>query len=140
MKKSFLFLLTSYQGIGYILYVESRKRCPIKTLFPQNAINSNQGGVLGRRKTSNFLLSWKTISRRSRNALTETQILPAKFWHLPRHWQNRRQRQIKALVLLNTVRGTAPTRIKTIRSNLTMNHFLESVNMTGIPLHVFGGV
>lgn len=140
MKKSFLFLLTSYQGIGYILYVESRKQWQIKTLSPQSATNLNQGGVLGKQKTSNFQLSWKMTSRRSLNALTEIQTLPVRFWPLPRHWQNRRQRQIKALVPCSAARGTAPTRIKTIRSNLTMNHFLESVNMTGISLHVFGGV
>lgn len=137
MKKSFLSLLTSYQGIGYILYVESRKQWQIKTLSPQGATNLNQGGVLGKQKTSNFQLSWKMTSRRSRNALIKIPVLLVRFWLLLRHWQKRRQ--IKALVLLNTVRGTAPTHIST-RSNLTMNQFSFPVNGTGVPLHAFGGV
>ena len=137
MKKSFLFLLTSYQGIGYILYVESRKQWQIKTLSPQSATNLNQGGVLGKQKTSNFQLSWKMTSRRSRNALTKIQTLPVRFWLLPRHWRNRRQ--IQALVPCSAVRVTAPTHIST-RSNLTMNQFSFPVNGTGVPLHAFGGV
>lgn len=140
MKKSFLSLFTSYQGIGYILYVESRKQWQTRTLSPRSATNLNQGGVLGKQKTSNSLLSWKTISKRSRNALTEIQTLPVKSWHLLRHWQNKQQRQIKALVLLNTAEGQPLPFLKLLRSNSTMNYFLESVNGTGVPLHVFGGV
>lgn len=140
MKKSFLSLFTSYQGIGYISCIESKKRCPIKTLSLQSATNLSQGGVLEKQRTLNFQLFWKMTLRRSRSALTKIQTLPVRSWPLPRHWQNRRQRQIKALVLLNTVRGTAPTQIKTIRSAIIMNYFSFPVNGTSVLLHVFGGV
>lgn len=103
MKKSFLFLLTSYQGIRYIEYVELQNQWQTKTLFPQNATNLSPGGDLGKRKTSNFQSSWKATSKRSRNALIRIPVLPVRFWHLPKHWQNKRQ--IKALVLLNTAEG-----------------------------------
>ena len=138
MKKSFLFLLTSYQGIRYIEYVESKNQWQIKTLFPQNAINLNQGGVLGKPKTLNFPLLSKTISRRSRNALIKIPVSPIKFWLLPKHWQNRQK--IKALVLLNTVEGQPLPFLKSLRSNLTMNHFSIFVNGTSALLHAHGGV
>ena len=138
MKKSFLFLLTSYQGIRYIKYVELRNRWQIKTLSLRNATNSNQGGVLGRQKTSSFPLFWKPTSRRSPNALIKILLLPVKCWLLPRYWQNRRQ--IKALVLLNTVEGQPLPFLKSLRSNLTMNHFSIFVNGTSALLHAHGGV
>ncbi len=138
MKKSSLFLLTSYQGIRYIKCVELQKRWQIKTLSLLNATNSNQGGGLGRLKTSNFQLFWNQISRRSRNALIKIPVLPAKFWPLPKHWQKRQQ--IKALVLLNTVEGQPLPFLKSLRSNLTMNHFSIFVNKTSVLLHAHGGV
>lgn len=138
MKKSFLFLSTSYQGITYIKYVKLQKQWQIKTLFPQNAINSSQGGVLERRKTSNFPLFWKATSRRSRNVLIKTLPLPVRFWPLLKHWQNKRQ--IKALVLLNTAEGQPLPSLKPLRSIIIMNHFLLSVKWTGGLLHAQGGV
>jgi len=139
MKKSFLFLLTSYQGIRYIKCVELKKRWQIKTLSLRNATNSNQGGVLEKPKTSSFQLFWKPTSRRSRNALIKIPVSPIKFWLLPKHWQNKQQ-QIKALVLLNTVEGQPLPFLKSLRSNLTMNHFSIFVNGTSALLHAHGGV
>jgi hypothetical protein len=138
MKKSFLFLLTSYQGIRYIEYVESKNQWQTKTLSLRNATNSNQGGVLGRQKTSSFQLFWKPTSRRSRNALIKIPVSPIKFWLLPKHWQNRQK--IKALVLLNTAEGQPLPFLKSLRSNLTMNHFSIFVNKTSALLHAHGGV
>jgi len=138
MKKSSLFLLTSYQGIRYIKCVELRNRWQIKTLSLRNATNSNQGGVLGRQKTSSFQLFWKLTSRRSPNALIKIPVLPVKCWLLPRYWQNRQK--IKALVLLNTAEGQPLPFLKSLRSNLTMNHFSIFVNKTSALLHAHGGV
>jgi len=138
MKKSFLFLLTSYQGIRYIKYVELRNRWQIKTLSLRNATNSNQGGVLGRQKTSSFPLFWKPTSRRSPNALIKIPVSPIKFWLLPKHWQNRQK--IKALVLCSAAEGQPLPFLKSLRSNLTMNHFSIFVNGTSALLHAHGGV
>ena len=138
MKKSFLLLLTSYQGIRYIKCVELKKRWQIKTLSLRNATNSNQGGGLGRLRTSNFQLFWNPTSKRSRNALIKIPVSPIKFWPLPKHWQNRQK--IKALVLLNTVEGQPLPFLKSLRSNLTMNHFSIFVNGTSALLHAHGGV
>jgi hypothetical protein len=138
MKKSFLFLLTSYQGIRYIKYVELRNRWQIKTLSLRNATNSNQGGVLGRLRTSNFQLFWNPTSRRSPNALIKIPVSPIKFWLLPKHWQNRQK--IKALVLCSAAEGQPLPFLKSLRSNLTMNHFSIFVNGTSALLHAHGGV
>ncbi|MEY2910701.1 MAG: hypothetical protein RLZZ184_10 [Cyanobacteriota bacterium] len=138
MKKSFLLLLTSYQGIQYIKYVESRNRWQIKTLSHQSATNSNQGGALEKPRTLNFQLSWNLILRRSRNALIKILQLPIKCWPLLKHWQNRKQ--IKALVLCSAAEGQPLPFLKSLRSNLTMNHFLIFVNKTSVLLHAHGGV
>lgn len=138
MKKSFLLLLTSYQGIRYIEYVELQNQWQTKTLFPQNATNLSPGGDLGKRKTSNFQSSWKATSKRSRNALIRTLPLPVKCWHSPKHWQNKRQ--IKALVLCSAAEGQPLPFLKLLRSIIIMDHFLESVNGTGGLLHAQGGV
>lgn len=138
MKKSSLSLFTSYQGIGYISCIESKKRCPIKTLSLQSATNLSQGGVLERQRTLNFQLFWKMTLRRSRNALIKIPVLLVRSWPLPRHWQNRRQ--IKALDCVQQCEGQPLPLVKAIRSIIIMNHFLFSVNGTGVLLHAFGGV
>lgn len=138
MKKSFLLLLTSYQGIRYIEYAESENQWQIKTLFLQNAINLNQGGALGRPRTSSFQSSWKATSKRSRNALIKILVLPVRCWHLPKHWQNKGQ--IKSLVLCSAAEGQPLPFLKLLRSIIIMDHFLESVNGTGGLLHAQGGV
>ena len=138
MKKSFLSLLTWYARIRYILCIESKKRCPIK--IPKDRTTRSclkANGKQGKPFKSVSLSLSNKMSLRSRNALIKIPVLLVRSWLLLRHWQKRRQ--IKALVLLNTVRGTAPTHIST-RSIIIMNHFLFPVNGTGVPLHAFGGV
>jgi hypothetical protein len=70
--------------------------------------------------------------------LIKIPVSPIKFWLLPKHWQNRQK--IKALVLLNTVEGQPLPFLKSLRSNLTMNHFSIFVNKTSALLHAHGGV
>jgi hypothetical protein len=64
--------------------------------------------------------------------------LPIKCWPLLKHWQNRKQ--IKALVLCSAAEGQPLPFLKSLRSNLTMNHFLIFVNKTSVLLHAHGGV
>jgi hypothetical protein len=70
--------------------------------------------------------------------LIRTLLLPVKFCPLPKHWQNRRQ--IKALVLCSAAEGQPLPFLKSLRSNLTMNHFSIFVNGTSALLHAHGGV
>ncbi len=139
MKKSFLLPLTWYARIRYIKYVESRNRWQIKTQNDhQVQFYLSASGRLGKPSKNVFPLPLSKRLLRSRNALIRTLLLPAKFWPLPKHWQNRKQ--IKALVLLNTVEGQPLPFLKSLRSNLTMNHFLIFVNKTSVLLHAHGGV
>lgn len=139
MKKSFLFLLTSYQGIRYIEYVESKNQWQIKTQNDrQTRSYLKTNGRLGKPFKNVFplLLSKKLL--RSRNASIKILVLPIKFWLLPKHWQNRQK--IKALVLCSAAEGQPLPFLKSLRSNLTMNHFSIFVNKTSALLHAHGGV
>ncbi len=139
MKKSFLFLLTWYKRIRYIKYVEVQKQWQIKTQNDrQTRSYLKTNGRLGKPFKNVFplLLSKKLL--RSPNALIKILLLPVRFWPLPKHWQNRQK--IKALVLLNTVEGQPLPFLKSLRSNLTMNHFSIFVNKTSALLHAHGGV
>jgi hypothetical protein len=62
--------------------------------------------------------------------LIRTLLLPVRCWHLPRHWQNKRQ--IKALVLLNTVEGQPLPFLKSLRSIHMITSLRKLVNRTGV--------
>jgi hypothetical protein len=139
MKKSFLFLLTWYKRIRYIEYVESKNQWQIKTQNDrQTRSYLKTNGRLGKPFKNVFplLLSKKLL--RSRNASIKILVLPIKFWLLPKHWQNRQK--IKALVLCSAAEGQPLPFLKSLRSNLTMNHFSIFVNGTSALLHAHGGV
>lgn len=139
MKKSFLFLLTWYARIRYIEYIESKNQWQTKTPNDRQArFCLKTSGKLGKLFKSVFPSPLSKMLLRSHNALIRTLPLPVRCWHLPRHWQNRRQ--IKALVLLNTAEGQPLPFLKSLRSIIIMDHFLESVNGTDEVLHAQGGV
>ena len=139
MKKSFLFLLTWYARIRYIEYIESKNQWQIKTLNDRQArFCLRTSGRLGKLFRSVFPSPLSKMLLRSRNVLIRIPALPVRFWHLPKHWQ--RKQQIKALVLLNTAEGQPLPFLKSLRSIIIMDHFLESVNGTDEVLHAQGGV
>ena len=139
MKKSFLFLLTWYARIRYIEYVELQKQWQTKTPNDHQArFYLKTSGRLGKPFKSVFPSPLSKMLLRSRNALIKIPASPVRFWHLPKHWQNRRQ--IKALVLLNTAEGQPLPFLKSLRSIIIMDHFLESVKWTDRLLHAQGGV
>ena len=139
MKKSFLFLLTWYARIRYIEYVELQNQWQIKTLNDRQArFCLRTSGRLGKLFRSVFPSLLSKMLLRSHNALIKTLPLPVKCWHLLRHWQNRRQ--IKALVLCSAAEGQPLPFLKSLRSIIIMDHFLESVNGTDEVLHAQGGV
>lgn len=139
MKKSSLLLLTWYKRIRYIKYVEVQKQWQIKTQNDhqtQSCLKTN--GRLEKLSRNGFPLPLSKRLLRSRNALIRTLLLPVKFWPLPKHWQKRQQ--IKALVLCSAAEGQPLPFLKSLRSNLTMNHFSIFVNGTSVLLHAHGGV
>lgn len=139
MKKSFLFLLTWYARIRYIEYIESKNQWQTKTLNDRQArFCLRTSGRLGKLFRSVFPSLLSKMLLRSRNALIKIPVLPVRFWHSLKRWQNKRQ--IKALVLLNTVEGQPLPFLKSLRSIIIMDHFLESVNGTDEVLHAQGGV
>lgn len=139
MKKSFLFLLTWYARIRYIQYVELQKQWQIKTPNDHQArFCLRTSGRLGKLFRSVFPSPLSKMLLRSRNALIRTLPLPVRFWHSLKRWQ--RKQQIKALVLLNTAEGQPLPFLKSLRSIIIMDHFLESVNGTDKVLHAQGGV
>lgn len=139
MKKSFLSLLTWYARIKYILCIESKNQWQIK--IPKDRITRSclkANGRQGKPFKSVSLSLLRKMSLRSRNALIKIPVLLVRSWLLPRHWQKRRQ--IKALDCVQQCEGQPLLLVKAIRSIIIMNHFLFSVNGTGVPLHILGGV
>ena len=139
MKKSFLLPLTWYARIRYIKYVESRNRWQIKTQNDHQVQSYlSASGRLGKPSKNVFPLPLSKRLLRSPNALIKIPQSPIKCWPLPKHWQNRKQ--IKALVLCSAAEGQPLPFLKSLRSNLTMNHFLIFVNKTSVLLHAHRGV